>query len=368
MGQLDKDLKQKEGAVRFAVLRGYLPFLEVFVENRKELSDASTIITDIDVLASSIDASGAMHRIAFDCKTLGKTSPINRALWAAGLLRYTSCDEAFVILRKKASEAHRLSAIEIDVHLFDEKQFANYAESYAVDYKLDYCYSTDIQSWVAHSKLYSASGGFGKFGRFLNNEVPLEDHAERGVKRLLAALLRGCGEFDPTKATHQAIFQHSVMVFSFLLAKIVHELKNIIDFDADKIEFERILKFYMWGGREAYQRRQKMAHLFASSNQSFPGVDPELNEWNDFIELVRKLLDAPHEVFRCCFIARELSFRNVVPRVPEKEIYLAKWISESSRTRQFTVAQARYLYKAAKLPREFEVDLVSQFDELKGRM
>ena len=125
MGKLDKDIHQKESAIRFCVLTGSLPFLEVNVENRRELSDSATIITDIDVLGVSIDASGTNRRIIFDCKTLGKTSPINRAFWAAGLMKYALCDEAFVILRKKASEAHRLSAKDINVHLYNENQFSN---------------------------------------------------------------------------------------------------------------------------------------------------------------------------------------------------------------------------------------------------
>lgn len=368
MCSLDKDLNQKESAIRFCVLTGHLPFLEVNIENQRELSDTATVITDIDVLGVSIDAGGGLRRIIFDCKTLGKISPINRAFWAAGLMKYTFCKEAFVILRKKASEAHRLSAKYINVHLFDEKQFANYSESYSLDYKSDYCYSTNIENWVSHARIYSKDGRFEKFGQFLNSEIPLEADATRGIKRLLAALQKGKGEFNPEKSEHLAIFQQAVMMFSYLMSQIVHDLKNVIDFDANKEDFERLLKYYIWGGIEAFSLRQKMSQLYATKKQSLSMVEPKLREWGSFIELVRKLLDSPEDVFKCCFPMREISFRNLLTRDESKELYLAKIIASNTRTRQFLTSQARYLVKATQLPSEFETELSAVFDELKEKI
>lgn len=368
MGSIDKDIQQKESAIRFCVLTGHLPFLEVNVENQRELSDTSTVITDIDVLGVSIDASGGQRRIIFDCKTLGKTSPINRAFWAAGLMKYTFCNEAFVILRKKGSEAHRLSAKYLNVHLFDEKQFANYSESYSLEYNSDYCYSTNIDNWVTHAKIYSKNDGFGKFGQFLNSEIPLAVDATRGIKLLLAGLQKGKGEFNPEKPEHLAIFQQVVMMFSYLMSQIVHDLKNVIDFDASKEDFERLLKYYIWGGKKAFSLLRNMSQLFAKNNQDSSVVEPKLREWDSFIELVRKLLDSPVEVFKCCFPMREISFRNLLIRDESKELYLAKLIDSNTRTRQFLTSQARYLVKAADLPSEFETKLSSVFDELKEKI
>lgn len=368
MGKLDKDIHQKESAIRFCVLTGSLPFLEVNVENRRELSDSATVITDIDVLGVSIDASGTSRRIIFDCKTLGKTSPINRAFWAAGLMKYALCDEAFVILRKKASEAHRLSAKDVNVHLYNENQFSNYSESYSLDFNLDYCYSTNIDSWITHASIYDRNRGFEKFGQFLNNEIPLEFDSARGVKRLLSALHKGRGEFNPDKEAHSAIFYHVVMVFSYLMAKVVHDLKAIIDFDAKKEDFEKLLRYYIWGGREAFLQKQKMTQLFAATNPSTINGDPELREWELFVEMVRKLLDSPVDVFKCCGPLREISFREIVENNELKDAYLAKLISNNNRIRQFASSQAKYLVKAAQLPSEFESDLSKVFDTMKEKI
>lgn len=54
MANLDKDLGLKQDAIRFCLINGYLPFLEVNVENYRELSDTSTIITDVDVLGVAL--------------------------------------------------------------------------------------------------------------------------------------------------------------------------------------------------------------------------------------------------------------------------------------------------------------------------
>jgi len=368
MGKLDKDIHQKESAIRFCILTGSLPFLEVNVENRRELSDTATVITDIDVLGVFVDASGTSRRIIFDCKTLGKTSPINRAFWAAGLMRYVSCNEAFVILRKKATEAHRLSAKDINVHLYSEKQFSNYSESYSLDFNTDYCYSTNVDNWITHTSIYDRNSGFEKFGQFLNSEIPLESDSARGIKRLLSALHKGKGEFNPDKEAHSAIFYHVVMVFSYLMAKAVHDLKAIIDFDAKKEDFEKLLRYYIWGGREAFSQKQKMSQLFASNNTSLACSDPELREWELFVELVRKLLDSPVNVFKCCFPLREISIRNIVTKDDAKDIYLAKSIASNNRIRQFASSQAKYLVKAAQLPSEFDSNLSNVFDDLKEKI
>lgn len=364
MGKFDKDLHQKESAIRFCLITGHLPFLEVNVENKKELSDTTTIITDIDALGICMDPSGGKRRVMFDCKTLGKTSPINRAFWASGIMQYTYCNEAFVILRKRASEAHRFSAKHINVHLFDEKQFTNYSESYSLDFGRDYSYATNIDNWIAHEKIYAKGSKFEKFGQFLNSETPLETDVARGLKRLLAGLKKGKGEFNPNKAAHLAIFSHTVMTFSFLMAQIVHDLKTIIDFDATKEEFEKVLRYYIWGGREAFTKNQQMMRLFSQSNSLFSKDEPALDAWDAFIELSRKLLDSPSDVFKSCFAMREMSIRNVAKKDGTKDLYLAETIRKSKRTRQFLMGQAKYLVKAVRLPAEFEKKLSDTFDEL----
>ncbi|MDT3275308.1 hypothetical protein Q4Q54_17745 [Shewanella sp. SP2S2-4] len=367
MGKLDKDIHQKEMAIRFCLVNDMTPFLEVNIQNHRELSDTSTIITDIDVMGIESLPSGKARKTIFDCKTLNKTSPINRAFWASGLMRFSNCEQAFIVLRKRASEAHRLSARQIDVHLFDEKQFNNYGESCSIDFNIDYCYSSNISSWL---KLYDCSKGnveLQTFVEFISNVVPMEVDYVKAYRKFTSALKKVKGELDPQKPKHQAIFYYTLSIFSFIMSQIVHDLRNIVDFDADELSFEKILKYYIWGGRESYTLKQNLQKAYNAVNQMHPEIDSELkmNKWMEFIELCRNLLDSPNDIQKCITPMRELGFRTVVEKNVLKEEYCKKIIVENNRIRQYSQQMAAYLISVGGLPKEFMDYFDEAFNELK---
>jgi hypothetical protein len=366
MGKLDKDTYQKEKAIRFCLINDLIPFLEVDVQNFRELSDTTTLITDVDALGVKVDSIGQPKRVIFDCKTLGKTSPINRAFWASGLMRFSRCDEAFIILKKRASEAHRLSAKQIDVHLFDDKQFDNYASSCGVDYHLDYCYSTDIQNWIKLSECSLGNVHLEQFANFVNSEIPLEHDCVKGLRRFMSAFIKIKGELDPKKEKHQAIFFNSISTFTYLMAQIIHDLRNIIDFETDKESFEKLLKYYIWGGRDSFSLRKSMTELFSTQHENISQFEPTLKKWPDFIELTRKLLDSPADIQKCIFPIREMGFRCVTDKNPAKDEYLSARIDENNRIRQFSYSLSRYIVSATQLPSDFIKLIDDSFNELRG--
>lgn len=365
MGRLDKDIHQKESAIRFCLVNSMVPFLEVNIQNYRELSDTATMITDVDVLGVQVGSIGEPRRVIFDCKTLGKTSPINRAFWASGLMAFSSCSEAFVILRKRASEAHRLSAKQINVHLFDEKQFSNYAESCSINFSIDYCYSTNIQNWISLENCVNGNSQLEQFNSFINSESPLETDCVKGLRRFLAALNKIKGELDPSKPKHQSLFFSALSVFIYLMSQIVHDLRNIIDFDSDEKTFEKLLKYYIWGGKDSFILREKMTKLFSSQNENFSTLEPELKNWSEFIELSRKLLDSPSDIQECILPIREMGFRCVVDTVKEKDQYCSNLIGSNKRIRQFSVLMTKYLVSAVKLPNDFEEVVTDSFNALR---
>lgn len=91
----------------------------------------------------------------------------------------------------------------------------------------------------------------------------------------------------------------------------------------------------------------------------------DLPEWESFLELTRNMMDSPNEVIACCSPLRELSLRRVADSMAEKDEHLAQTVANSTRTRQFSIAQARYLIKATRLPTDFEELLVQEFDEMR---
>jgi hypothetical protein len=364
MGFLDKDIHQKEKAIRFCLANGLVPFLEVDVQNFRELSDTNTIVTDLDVLGVKIDSSGRPRRVIFDCKT-AKVSPINRAFWASGVMQYTDCDEAFALLRKRASEAHRLSAKTINVHLFDDAQFDNYAESCSLNYPIDYCYTSSINSWKA---LYQASRGNPKIEYcyyYISVFIPLDRECDKALRKLLGTFQKASGELDPGKNKHRAVFFMGVASLAFVLSQIIHDLRNIIDFDATGSEFEKVLKYYVWGGRDSFRLRNKLRSAFNGSNSAIVHEEAELKGWPEFTELCRNLLDSPSDIQKCVHPLREIAMRSVMSSDVNKDADLSRYIAENKRIRQFIIQMAKYFVLAAKLPKDFVPELEYVFDQLR---
>lgn len=362
MASLDKDLNQKQDAIRFCLINGYIPFLEVNVENYRELSDTATVITDVDVLGVAFDISGKTRKVIFDCKTLKSTSPINRAFWASGVMSFLGYDEAFIILRKKSSEAHRLSAKTINVHLFDEEQMQSYAQSFSMNFNLDYSYSTDIDNWVKMHEIFRADRILQQYGDFLNCSVPTENDPPKNLRRFIAALQKIKNELDPQKINHRAMYYHSLMTFSYVMACLIQQLRGLIDFNYNQDEFTKLLKYYIWGGKDGFILRNRMRELLSSQNTSIQNIEPELRNWDEFIELTRSLLDSPNDMVQCCHVLREFSFSELATKNDNKDENLSNLISSNARIRQFIMLLARYLTNSMKMPKDFVAELSAQFD------
>lgn len=362
MAKFDKDLHQKEMAVRFCLVNGMIPFVEVNVQNYRELSDTLTTITDIDALGVIIGSGGKTRKVVFDCKTLKNTSPINRAFWAAGLMKFSKCDEAFIILKKTASEAHRLSAKQIGVHLFDEKQFVRYGESCSLDFMRDYTYSTKIDSWISLENCCRGAVALEQYMSFLTNEIPLEQDYVKGFRKLLAALKKVRGEFDPEKVKHQAIFFYSLSMFGYLMSQIIYDLRNIVDFDANEKDFERALKYYIWSGKDSYDLRNKLQILNSSVDGAGSDKELKLSNWKDFTELSRALMDSPANISAVVNPLRDFAFRCLVATDVQKDRYCKEVVSSNNRIRQFSLFLSSYLISATGIPNDFNDKLKSTFE------
>src|SRR5260370_10631077 len=116
-----KDKAQKKLAAKFCAAQGIVPFVEVLVRSPTDLEDTPANITDIDVLGLDLGRAGMSRRLIFDCKTLAKISPINRALWANGLKALVGDDRAYMIQKREALYSHKLAADEINVSIHSEE-------------------------------------------------------------------------------------------------------------------------------------------------------------------------------------------------------------------------------------------------------
>lgn len=352
MAALDKDTSQKEKAIRYCISNGVLPYLEVVVNNVREITDVRTVITDLDVLGLEISRRGGIRRTLFDCKTVGKMSAINRAFWASGVMAYTACEESYVILTKKASEAHRVSAKTLNVHLFQEYDFDSYAESASINYLDKKYYSAEISVWHDYYKIYEQNEALRPLGEYINTRIPLENDFAKALRELLGVIRLNKGELNPEKKEHMAVYCSLVLSFLLVMAPISSQIADTFDPAIDKVEYEKILRYYVWGGRDSYIQRRDLKNSVQEASGAKKS-ELELPGWDRFVELSRGLLEAPAEIGKTLIPCRDLSLRYLSDIDTHKDFQLASSLKSSNRITQFIIAASSYLYTSAGLPKDF---------------
>lgn len=349
-----KDIHQKLKAVRYCVALGVVPYMEVLVRFASEVSDKPADITDIDVLGIKPCSESATQRIVFDCKTLSKMSPVNRALWARGLMALTRSDEAFVILLKAAPEGHRLAGNSLSVRLFTEEMFDDFARSAAKDYSVPNSYMEDLAAWECLAEIPSKFPTLELFWSYINSNAVLEIDGKQGLRSLMARCKKTEGEFDPTKATHRALFKLTVCQLSLYMSEMVRDFHNIFTPKMERDEFERILRYYIWGGKENYELRQRL-NVALKAAKGLSEIEPfEFPAWEKFVELFRSFLDAPLLLGSVCLPLKDLAFREVSTPTADLDRRLFQRLDANDRVRQFILATASYLIAATRLPKEFK--------------
>jgi|SRR5450830_880482 len=351
MAAADKDLHQKRKAIRFCVALGMVPYYEVNVTNVKDLTDKPELLTDIDVLGIDLK-NGRVVKSLIDCKTT-KTSPINRAFWAAGLRQYINAQHAYVILKRSAPESHKISARTLYVHLFDEALFDAHAAALSPSYLDEDDYLFDMDRWHTLYDCFRLNPSFEKLGEFLRHGIPLELDAARAVRGILGTLRSAKGELDPAKDSHVAIYCYALFSFCLAMSVVVRDVFDVFDPKQSKELFQTFLRDYIWGGRESYQLRKKLQVVMAAQNEH---VSPEfeLHAWAEFIELTRTLLDSPESVFYCCTPLLSCSLRTIKGPVEKFDAKLKDQFSKNNRQRQFAFRISNYLVAACGLPKEFD--------------
>lgn len=366
MGKLDKDRYQKELAVRYCLAQNMVPCLEVLVPSISELSSNSEIITDIDALGLTMIADGDFHRLAFDCKSSVKLSPIGRAFWAAGLVQYTGCDGAFVILGKAAVYNHRISALSINIDLHDQKSFEDLGRSKQQDFNSPHYYQSSLENWdkviAAYEKFKWSEPTF----QICRNFAPISRTPEKIFRKLVVELKKAQGHFDPQKKEHMAIFL-DVMAAAFILwTSMGRNLRRIYDPSMKREHFESALRFYIWGGKESYDIRQALRDRAAqlSSSSDLSSEVQEFPSWDKLINFSGLVIGAPQAAFECVNICRDLSIRCVVERGIKEEKSLSDALKESNRATQFILGMTSYLVSACQLPNDTEKNVKNLLSEL----
>jgi hypothetical protein len=361
MAATDKDLQQKRKAIQFCVASGLVPYYEVNITNVKDLTDKPEFLTDVDVLGVALET-GRVKRIIFDCKT-SKISPINRAFWASGLRQYVEAERAYVILKRSAPEAHKISAKTLGVHLFDEALFDAYATALSPNYKSEDDYLFSMERWHFLHDSLRANSTVEKLGNFMRHAVPLDPDAPKLVRGVLANLRHARGELDPARCEHMAVYVFAVFSFAVAMSTVARDIFDVFDPKQSRDAFERFLRDYIWEGREAYQLRKKLREVMASRSDHV-SAEFELHAWEEFVELVRTLLDSPESVFLCCTPLLSCSLRFLASPEAGLDETLKRQLSVNNRQRQFVFRLSNYLAAACGLPRDLDDRLKAAINEV----
>jgi len=356
MGKFDKDRNLKELAIRYCIARGLFPFLEVFVQSSSDLSDAPELLTDIDVLGLEFQVDGGVRRTIFDCKS-GKMSPISRAFWAGGLLQYTSCDEAYVLIKNKAVNNHRLSALSINVDLHDEQSFISLAETFDIGFNRDLSYQSSIDRWNAIFDIYSANRWSEAVYGAARQLSPLS-RAPWVTFRKLVAELRGVrGNIDPARDAHLAMYLDVLSSALILWSAMGRDVRRFYHPDMTKAEFEKALRYYIWGGKEAYSIRQELTFRAEDGTQK----PLEMYAWDGLVKFAGIVIAAPQELFGCASISRNMSIRTGCGANALHDANLSAQIGANKRSRQFIMALSDYMISACGLPRDLTTRVQASF-------
>jgi len=351
MGKFDKDRYQKELAINYCLARGFLPFVEVLVRSSSELSDVTEVVTDIDVLGVYSWKDAGLHKTLFDCKTSNKMSSINRAFWAAGVKAYAGCDSAFVILKNRAVSNHRFTALRMNVDLHDDSSFIELGRDFDEAFPAMSYYQSSIDRWNAVYSCYEKYLWLEPIFGLIRHSAPLTDSPWSVFRKILAELRAAKGQFDPSKSEHLAVFFDILASVFVLWAQMAREIRRLYQPDTKRADFEKTLRYYLWGGRDAYQLRQQLSK----------GKHAELPAWEKIVAFSGMVLSAPQSVFGCAHICREISIRCVSEANEAFDQELQTRLNSGGRNRQYMSSLVECIVEAGGLPTDFVKVATDQF-------
>ena len=253
-----------------------------------------------------------------------------------------------MILKTKAVHNHRISALSIDVDLHTEESFKDLGRTIEPAFPADSCYQASVDRWNAVYDCYAANKWSEPLFNLARNSVPLTKSPWSVFRRLLAALQEVRGQFDPEKPPHVAIFL-DVLASAFVLwAVLGRDIRRFYEPTMEKPAFEKILRYYLWGGKELYQIRQQMRERMGSGN----GSAGELPAWDSLLSFTGLIVGAPQSLLECAHVCREMSIRAATGPNETHDKIIAERLKSSSRLRQFSVALGDYLVAGGHLPKD----------------
>jgi hypothetical protein len=306
-----KDRPQKERLYRHFRAQGWFAQIEVPVVVSRGVAQRTPLITDIDVLGIRPSPELRWRYIIGDCKTRKKESPVNRVLWASGLMEAFGATSAVVLLKREGTNRierdHKLFADDRGVLLIEDVEFRDY--DHAVLHPTgsdDFPESIDTIDNLRDG-LAQQFPPLRDYLRFLLSEAWATTEHATLLRVLLGKAREVRGELNPARDDHFAIILETAASFAVPFASLVGAIFRRHLEPNDRSDLDEAARVIIWGGREQYEFYNRMrAELVAAKGGRFP--EPlSLPEWDKFLELLRATLETPIYAFRVPQLLRSIS-------------------------------------------------------------
>jgi len=356
-----QDRGQKAQVIRYILAKRWFPQLEVVVLPEMKISKANKALTDIDVLALLPDEFDGFRSLLIDCRTTKGESPISRALWQRGLMDQLRATRGICILKRdNIEDDHRYAGAKLGVLLLTETEFDDFARTTGgadLGPKSSIANLDLWEEYLALQEKFPALKGLVDlaFSGHWMCQTPAE-----ACRKSVALLRSHRGELDPSKPPHIFLVGDSCSLFMESVARITADIFASYLKPAQRDKLSQALLFLLYGGKEAYQYRERILKLVKQPKKGAnllsatePTKVPELSppEWNQFVELIRNCLESPTEAPKAPLILRELSFGALSGA--SRHDFGKTLSKESPHGTKLAIFGIEYLCKAAMLPSEF---------------
>jgi len=353
-----QDRGQKSQALQYSIAKRWFPQLELVVYPKIGTANKDKPLTDIDVLSLVPDEFEAFRTVLIDCKTRKNESPIARALWLRGLMDQLDAARGISILKKKNIEDdHRYAASKLGIILLAESEFDEYQKSTSRVELPFISNASNIDFWDDYLSINKRFPSLTNACDFVFSGFWMCQSSSESCRKTISILKEIKGELNPDTQHHMFLVGDLCALFMISISKITSAVFTAYLKPDDRDKLSSALLLQLYGGREAYDYRNKIWNLVQKqtnndakseiSGNSFPSLAPP--EWDNFIEFIRNCLETPIETAKAPLLLRELAFSRLAQGNDFAEV-LAR---ESPHAARLAMAGIEYLCKAAQLPPEF---------------
>jgi hypothetical protein len=348
----DRGIKAK--VLRYMVARRWFPQVEVDV--LPEISISATRdkpVTDIDVLGLAPDSFGGFQKVLVDCKTRKNESPVARTLWLSGLMTQTRASQGICVLtRGRVEPDHRFYASRYGVLLLTEDEFDEYMLATGVSRDALVGSVGVFDTWEAFFSIAARYRTLASAVEFARRGYWQASDSSDACRSTIVQLTKDAAELDPKVEQHHAVFGAFVALFSHALSELVKTIFAGYLRPETKEKLAAALLLLLYGGREAYQFRNRIAKTLRKlQDPDRPPAELTLPHWEGFVQLVRQCLDAPLSTSHSPLIALEVGFSHLGDQA--RSVLLARELArEDPQAAKFALLAGEYLQKATNAPAE----------------